>query len=541
MNTIRMILADDEPVILRGLKMLIQWEELGIEIIGEAFDGNELLELIDRCQPELIVSDICMPGQSGIDVLRHVQAWRRTPKVVFISAHKEFVYAQEALKYGALDYLVKPVNTAQLEQVIRKAVALIKDETEEERKREKLQYLERDVRDRSIEEQLERLTDGDGQAALRLQESLNLEAGKQAAICVGDYSRIVRDEAHWQERERKVIDFAITNVMREMLKEMPGSLFFRKGDLFCFLMAFGDGELPIEAARRIRDQVRDHLKLDMTIGVGGGVSSLNEAPVSFRQALEALDWAYFHGPGHVIPYHTAPAVSPTQSRIEELQTVLLEQLMGGAAHYKDETLPDSLAQLWAVIKQAASGNKHTAIAMVYDTLMKLRQELQAIGIALEPLNEEFRLLLGRISDFSTLQEVEAYVGKLIAQLQQLVVSRLGSKELLQIKQAKEYIEANYAQNITLDSISGLIYMNPSYFSTFFKKHTNQNYKQYLTEVRMKHARQMLLHTDLMVYEIAEKVGYNSARLFSDMFRKHFGQIPQQFRQSKGMAVYEEHS
>lgn len=538
MNTIRMILADDEPVILRGLKMLIDWEKLGIEIAGEAYDGNELIELIDRCNPDLIVSDICMPGQSGIDVLRYVQASRRTPKVVFISAHKEFDYAQEALKYGALDYLVKPVNTDQLKQVIQKAVSLIRDETEEELKREKLQHLERDNKDRSFEELLDRLTDGDDKAVHALQKSLNLNDGKYAAVCVGDYSRGVQDQIRWQKRERKLIDFAITNVMRESLKNIPNSLFFRKGDMFCYLIICDDCNLPIQVSKTVRDQVRSYLKLDMTIGVGGAVSSLQEAAVSFRQALEALDWAYFLSPGHVIPYEMSPAEPAAQLRIEEMQSQLLEHLIESVG---PEALHEPLSRLLLAIKQAAAGNKHTAVSGVYDTLLTLRQELQTMGVSLESYNEDFRILLKRISDFGTLQEVETYVGEFIADIHPLVKSRLGNKEHVQIKSVKEYIEANYAQNITLDSIAELIYMNPSYFSTFFKKHTGQNYKQYLTEIRMKHARQMLLNSDLMVYEIAEKVGYNSARLFSDMFRKHYGQIPQEFRQSKGTAVHGLHN
>ncbi|WP_338539617.1 response regulator [Paenibacillus tundrae] len=538
MNTIRMILADDEPVILRGLKMLIDWEALGIEIAGEAYDGNELIELIDRCNPDLIVSDICMPGQTGIDVLRYVQASRRTPKVVFISAHKEFDYAQEALKYGALDYLVKPVNTNQLKQVIQKAVLLIRDETEEERKLEKLQHLERDNKDRSFEELLDRLTDGDDKAVHALQKSLNLYDDKHAVVCVADYSRSVQDQLRWQKRERKLIDFAITNVMRESLKNIPNSLFFRKGDMFCYLILCDDSNLPIQVSKTVRDQVRSYLKLDMTIGVGGAVSSLQEAAASFRQALEALDWAYFLSPGHVIPYDTSPAEPAAQLRIEEMQSQLLDHLVESD---DANALQEPLSRLLLAIKQAAVSNKHTAISCVYDTLITLRQELQTMGVSLETYNEDFRILLKRISDFDTLLEVEAYVGDFIADIHPLVKSRLGNKEHGQIKQVKEYIEANYAQNITLDSIAGLIYMNPSYFSTFFKKHTGQNYKQYLTEIRMKHARQMLLHSNLMVYEIAEKVGYNSARLFSDMFRKHYGQIPQEFRQSKGTTVHGLHN
>ncbi|MNH35623.1 HTH-type transcriptional regulator YesS [compost metagenome] len=93
------------------------------------------------------------------------------------------------------------------------------------------------------------------------------------------------------------------------------------------------------------------------------------------------------------------------------------------------------------------------------------------------------------------------------------------------------MEEHYAENITLESMAALIYMNPYYFSSFFKKHTRKNFKQYLTEERMKHALRLLLESELMIYEIAERVGYNNARHFSDMFKKVYGKLPQEYRQS----------
>lgn len=123
MKSIRVLLADDEPVILRGLK-LISWEKLGLTIVGEASDGIELKQQIEDCDPDLIISDISMPGYTGIDIIREIHEAGRAVKVIFISAYQEFTYARQALQYGALDYLVKPVNKNQLEQVVSKAVSL---------------------------------------------------------------------------------------------------------------------------------------------------------------------------------------------------------------------------------------------------------------------------------------------------------------------------------------------------------------------------------------------------------------------------------
>lgn len=255
MKKIRMILADDEPVILCGLRMIIDWDALGVEIVGEACDGDMLMEMIDTLNPELIVSDICMPGLSGIDVLRHIQASRQAAKIIFISAYKEFAYAQDALKYGALDYLVKPVNTSQLEQVIQKAVFLIRDHSMEERNREKLEHLERSIQVKTIEELLDRLTDGDVNTIKELNEVLNLEAENPVTVCVGEWSSVVPEEGRWQEQERKLIDFAVTNVTVEIVNRIPKGYFFRKGRSFCLLILNDQPDIPVLIAREVRDSV----------------------------------------------------------------------------------------------------------------------------------------------------------------------------------------------------------------------------------------------------------------------------------------------
>ncbi|WP_261305041.1 response regulator [Paenibacillus andongensis] len=538
MSKIRMILADDEPVILRGLRMIIDWDELGIEIVGAACDGNELLALLESCEPDLIVSDICMPGLSGIDVLRHIEASERTTKVVFISAYKEFSYAQDALKYGALDYLVKPVNTAQLEQVIQKAVSLIRDSSEEERTREKLEHLERNIRDKTIEELLDRLMDGDEKAGQTLSETVNLRARKNATVCVGEWKKLLEDEGRWQEQERKLIDFAITNVMREIMQNNSDCFFFRKGHAFCFLILNDHSDMPLQAAKEVRDKVKSYLKLNMTIGVGGAVSHIQQAVTSYKQALEALEWAYFHGPGNVIPYQTAPMDSVVQLSVSEMQLNFIHEIVTASS---GDVLYNALSELLKAIQQEAFGNKHTAVSTVYTMLMMIRQELRNMDIAIEGLNDQFQVLLERINGFGNFTEVEEYTHKLIAEIHLLVKVKLGNKEQMQITQVKEYIDEHYAENITLEKIAALIYMNPSYFSTFFKKHTDENFKHYLTEVRMKHARRLLLHSNLMVYEVAEKVGYNSARLFSEMFRKWFGQLPQDYKHLKGTQTDELHT
>lgn len=126
---VSVVLADDEPLILKGLTKLIPWDSLHMEIAGYAYDGKELLEAIHTLKPDIVISDISMPHLSGIDIIKEVKRLQLPVKIIFISAYQEFSYARDTVAFGAVDYLVKPVKKAELEQVVAKAVSQIWSES----------------------------------------------------------------------------------------------------------------------------------------------------------------------------------------------------------------------------------------------------------------------------------------------------------------------------------------------------------------------------------------------------------------------------
>ncbi|MCL6459852.1 MAG: response regulator, partial [Gorillibacterium sp.] len=157
--TIRVVLADDEPIIIKGLRKLIDWDSLEMEIVGYANDGLALLEAIETHKPDIVISDISMPHLTGIDIIKEINKRSLPVKVIFISAFQEFSYAKDAVVYGVVDYLVKPLIKSELESVLLKTAALIGQKGEEERRKDKLQLIERRIRNDEIEEWLVRLTD----------------------------------------------------------------------------------------------------------------------------------------------------------------------------------------------------------------------------------------------------------------------------------------------------------------------------------------------------------------------------------------------
>jgi YesN/AraC family two-component response regulator len=141
----RLFLADDENIVVRGLKKLLDWHSLHIEIIGEATNGREAEEAILRLNPDLVILDIRMPNRTGLDILRAIKKEKLETKVIFISAHKDFNYAREALELGALNYLVKPINTEKLKSSVEDALRRIDARAEARAAMGKLFRMEKDT------------------------------------------------------------------------------------------------------------------------------------------------------------------------------------------------------------------------------------------------------------------------------------------------------------------------------------------------------------------------------------------------------------
>ncbi|MBW7455248.1 response regulator, partial [Paenibacillus sepulcri] len=179
---LNVLLADDEPYIIRGLAKLIDWESLGFTIIGEAYNGKELLSSIERSLPSLVIADISMPGMTGIDVLKEIQSRGLPTKVIFVSAYQEFSYAKDAVSYGAVDYLVKPVDRAKLEEVVMRTAALIRESTVQVTAQSRLQVFEQQQQQQRIGELFERLTDRERLGDLA--ETARELAGKHPGKCI---------------------------------------------------------------------------------------------------------------------------------------------------------------------------------------------------------------------------------------------------------------------------------------------------------------------------------------------------------------------
>jgi two-component system response regulator YesN len=520
------ILADDEPVILRGLTKLIDWEKLGLTLIGEAHKGDDLLKAIIEHTPDIVITDISMPGMTGIDVLKQLKKLGIQSKVIFISAYREFSYAQDALSYGAVDYLIKPIDRKKLVQILLKTVTDISEVSKMDINNSRLQQYEVKQKRQTIVDFLEKLTEENKLSNIpdMVHELAGDDPNVRFSVIAVEADHNSKHTGSWLPGERKLLYFAIQNIMEELIpSEAAGWAISNRSYLYMVLKH--NKALNIdELASQFHKNIGQFLKLSITIGIGT-LRTLERIPESYSEAKNCVSYKFFLGTNRLISYSSIPSslVRKGTDR-DKIEKELFKDLVS-----MHNEFPSSLLDDWLeTVKVLSWGNRDYTVNLCNAMLIRALRELSPAGFEIE--SEELRFTQ-QLNEYETYHEVSSFIYNELKLLQMKVHNKGGSKDSGLIIQMKTYIDEHYEDEINLETMATRFYMNPYYFSNFFKKQTGQNFKQYVTEVRMKYALEMLNQTDDMFYEIAEKVGYHNARQFSEIFKKYYGMLPNEYRRS----------
>ncbi len=497
---IRMILADDEPVITRGIRRLLDWKMLGIEIIGEYGDGRSALEAIVREKPDIALLDISMPGLSGVEILKECRAMGNGAAVIFISGFQDFEYAKAALEYGAVAYLLKPVIREELLRAIEKSIFSVYGEEAEDPV-----DLKENAADRAINYEM-------------LVE--NTDAGY-----VPVYADIVYNKDE-DDQIRKLIHFSLFSFLEEYLNETGQGIVFQKNDKIAVVLketACGGIRTVVEDIWAESLKATGHTTFFV---VGDIVSSMSQIPGMFQQCLTRSGYLFFADkiPVPVIGLHDKVFAGRGDSG---LLGELRQKLFDAAVAQNEGDMKEISGQYGKLVLRLSEGKKEDACFYFCTAVRFMEEKCEAFDLPgrkleMKDLLEKSRTC-GRFGEMETLFEQE------FAQYLDAIKTVAINSDKRDILKAKDYIEKHYMENLSLNVLAEEIHMNPYYFSSFFKKNTGENFKDYVNRVRIEHAVPMLISTDKKTYEIAELVGFGDIRMFNAAFMKVYRETPGSYR------------
>ncbi|MDC7236110.1 MAG: response regulator [Spirochaetales bacterium] len=497
---LKAILADDEPVIVKGLTRLIDWKQKGIQIAGSASDGNRALELVRTIKPDILISDINMPGHTGIELLKIINSEQIPTRVIFISGFHEFEYAHAALKYGAVDYLLKPISESQLESALLKAV------------------------DKPFNSEKTGLPEPEALSPPQLPDS------GQGFYSVIQLCIESQDFTESTEGEKDIITFSTANLIRDYFsdKELTHWILERDSRLFLLLFHSQEKHLELLVERHVYQIIRlikESLNQRLIAAVGKTVDSSENLEKAFLCSQQIMENRFFYSDENILYYKDTRAKRYSLDDLYNRQQKLIESVVKYSPDKTGETINSYLTAL----RDVTFGNKEATISFCLGAMVSLKKTLETEEIHLNVLDFDDQKVLNEAYKLRSYMDLDQWFHSQLEIISGEYQAYRESRTHPEIDKIKKYIENHYSDNIRLQDLADLVFLHPNYISGHFKKFTGKNFKDYLTDVRMAEAEKLLTASDLKVYEVAEHVGFTDYRHFSEVFKKKFGVSPRKFK------------
>lgn len=530
----KVLVIDDEPNIRKGLINIINWKKFQCEICGEASDGVEGLEKIESYKPDLIFADINMPEINGLDMIKAAKCIIPHSKFIILSGYREFSYMQEAIKIGAFDYILKPSSLEAICEVVKRAVIELKYQREHQIETNKL----RKCFEESIPILKEKLL-----YDIIFQINMNEEEIKENfelySVQIYEFVMIIieidSDSRKREPYQKQLYQFGLINTVEEIFAEelIVEKIVLNTKQIAFIISAYDEEELLEECIYKKVNNIQQLIEscFDFTVSIaistkGRGVYNLHKKMIECKNALA---YRFYMGNSSIILYHDLSSFYREQDHIafDGIDKRLCHTIKTG----NEEDVANILNQINEKVMQTNLDPQY--IKTFYWNLM---YEINMIRISIKNLEVPEQDLSYDISSLYKLIDNASQIKELQILLEQVVMSivhrinRYNKKNINQIlKRAMDYIGEHYSMSITLNELAEYTYVSSYYLSRMFKKELGKNFVEYLNEVRITKAKELLKDSKYKTYEIAELVGIQDPHYFSKIFKKYVNMTPTEYK------------
>ncbi|MCR5120392.1 MAG: helix-turn-helix domain-containing protein [Lachnospiraceae bacterium] len=525
----RIMLADDEGIVIDSMKFIIE-KEFGEECeIEYAKTGRSVIELAERFRPDIAVMDIQMPGINGIEAMKEIKAFSANTVFIVMSAYDKFDYAQEAIKLGVLEYINKPMEKTRFVQVLRKAMELIdgnrKKRSDDLLVKEKLESVEPIIESGFIYNILLRESFDEDIENYKTILGVDTDYGYMMAVVCGDSQEgahmtnavgsSIKISGHYMELRAGIKEFFDCKVGSVMANKIAVLVPFEKEE-----MDYNTRIELIDRGRELVRYLRRHFNISFRLGLGG-VKPLKNLDSSYQEALNAL----IASTGQVAHVDDLPIGCDYEKDYPvDIEKKLFESVRRGeqneAALYADNFIK------W--MEDYEGGN------MMSIRLKLLEFVLWAERLVYENGGMTYRFgsrdsYLPDVMAMNDIAELKEWFLEKIKTSCQNIGSKRQERSTDIIKTARDYIRDNFSKEISLDDVSREVNISPYYFSKLFKEATGENFIEYLTNIRIEKAKELLTDSDKSMKEICMECGYQDPNYFSRTFKKNTGLTPTEYK------------
>lgn len=522
------IVADDEEELRQALIRRVDWESIGFQVVGEAENGVEALELVEKYEPDLLLTDIRMPFVSGIELARQVREVQPATQIAFLSGFDDFTYAQQAIQYNIVSYLLKPISAAELTEELKKIKEKIDEKYHrfmvDDDRREKLEiqntimpWLLDSFQGDAGEERNKRLMEEAISCGLIKDGSVDY---RFTVIVTSIIGRDGKNTTTWASVH------AIDSILQKYLKHAS---FYSEGRVISLLIASQSGfdkYLHI-AVGEITQSVKRIMNASCLMGVSRSVQGLSGVHEAYIEAMNAI---HYSKRNRTEVYFISDIERGEDIDLERMEIYIneMENLIRGGGR---QELEDFLNEMFDQIAEEhiAPSSVNFMMVQFVSAVFRIVHSVVEKDVIAELQGESSLLLRDSMENIDMIRV--RYISFCLAARDLIAEQRKKSSTVLCDK-ALGIIESQYMNpDISLVSVSSEIAVSPNYLSALIKKSTGKTFIDLLTQKRIEKAKELLLCTNMKVKEISEKCGYRDQHYFSYCFKKYVGVSPNACRQN----------
>lgn len=528
----KVILVDDEYLTRNAISRNTPWEEAGFMLAGSAENGRAAIKLVEEKQPDLVLTDICMPIMDGIELSAYIYEHHPEIKVIIISGYDDFEYAKQALKYEVSDYILKPITSVELVEELKRMREKLDASRKEKSRVERIQREYEKNIPTLRSHFLNRLLEGS-----YLKNDISVQLEHFQIPVTGVYQAVVMIEPEdaseffsgYPDVTEDLVDFSIANITSEIVGKEKDIIFFQNTENQSICIFAEDSEELLQrkiekVCTQAAEAMQHYMKIKVCVLVGESVSGPEKWMDSYNSVRQAKENKFLLDE-HVFVYGRDFAPQKEKGTIRTAAWVDKLVLMIKLDQLSE--LREAVGEMFREFRN--SGCERKAILLHVQNLVLtilINLEDNAAEIGQEAEEAEF---IHHLSKYGHLAEVEERFLEFCEKLSEDIAGRRENANQKQAVLAMDYIEKNYMNvNMSLNMVCAYLCVSTSYFSTIFKSATGETFVEALTRVRMEKARHLLETSNMKGYEVALAVGYNDPHYFSSIFKKHMGMTPTEY-------------
>ena len=525
---IKLMIIDDEPIFREHLCSTVNWESYGFRVCADAGDGVEALEIIRREVPDIALVDINMPFMDGLSLAEKLADKYPQVKVVIVTGHDEFEYAKKAVKLGVKDYILKPFDNEELISTLIKIKEQIQKGRQEHSALEKNKSI---IKENLFNRLIQKNT---GYGKKEILESLgyfNINLKSQIfQVAAIEIDRLAEKCA--RQEDASIWKFAVGNMVEEIIR-VEGNHFVFEGpeDRIVSIVEFEDYDERLRFDRdsylRLSRLTKKYFDFTVTIGVGQVYSGVENIRKSYEESLHALKDKFISGCGKLYDNNSSKGTSNLFNvgfNTVDTYDMITFNLKSGNWSNVEKSIKDTFKR----IKSARSSSDH-ALVVCSGLVSLCLSYIGGLGKKVEDVFGKDFAPYSEIKSRDSAESLEDWVLELFKKAIECSIPEKNIRSVKVVESAKQHIhDSYYDSGLTVEDVAKALYINSRYLRKLFKDVTGMTVVEYITNIRMQKAKQLLSEGNIKHSEIAIMTGYKDAGYFSRCFKKHFGMSPSKY-------------